>query len=396
MPANTPPSEQRFWDRAIALARLGSGAVSPNPVVGAVLARQGEMIGEGWHKRRGDLHAERVALADAYKRGSDTHGATAYVTLEPCAHTGRQPPCTEALIDAGIGEVVIGCDDPTAKTSGIGPERLAAAGVKVRWAGSGVAAECRDLVQDFRKRALTGKPLVTLKMAMSLDGRVETRTGDARWISGPQSRELVHRWRAESDGVAVGSGTFRADDPRLTARPGETGDSRSDRPEVSDDAADRPGPQDVHQPVRVIFDSAPSVTPDAALFGDIDIAPVVIVTGLDADPAKLAVLESAGATTVIATGPDPAARFSDGLRKLGEREVSSLLLEGGPTLAGTALAAGEIDRIEFFIAAVIIGGGRGAIEGPGPDLMADATRVPGVLVTRVGQDVLMSGKIKVW
>ncbi|MFA9400015.1 MAG: bifunctional diaminohydroxyphosphoribosylaminopyrimidine deaminase/5-amino-6-(5-phosphoribosylamino)uracil reductase RibD [Acidobacteriota bacterium] len=371
-----PHSEQQFWDRAIALAGLGRGAVSPNPVVGAVLVRDGRLIGEGWHKRRGDLHAERVALADAASRGNDSRGATAYVTLEPCAHTGRQPPCVDALIEAGVSRVLIGCDDPTAKTSGVGPDRLAAAGVKVDWAESGVALRCRELIQDFRKRSLTGRPLVALKMAMSLDGKVATRTGEARWISGPESRDLVHHWRAECDAVAVGSGTFRADDPRLTARPG--------------------GLAEVRQPVRVVFDSVPSVTPDAALFDDIETAPVVVVTGLGADAGRLAALETAGAEIVIATGRDRVECFLDGLQKLGRREISSVLLEGGPTLAGVALEAGEVDRVEVFIAPLIVGGGRAATEGPGPDRIADATRVPGMLVSRVGQDVLVSGKIKVW
>jgi diaminohydroxyphosphoribosylaminopyrimidine deaminase/5-amino-6-(5-phosphoribosylamino)uracil reductase len=375
MPADRSPSEPRFWDRAIALARLGRGAVSPNPAVGAVLVKDDRVIGEGWHRRRGDLHAERAALADALERSNDPRGSTAFVTLEPCAHTGRQPPCSDALIEAGVAEVVIGCDDPTPKASGAGPARLAAAGVRVRWAGPGVAYECLDLVQDFRKMALAGTPLVTLKMAMSLDGRVAAATGDARWISGPESRELVHRWRAESDAIAVGSGTVRLDDPRLTAR--------LDEPVV-------------RQPTRVVFDSGPSLTPGAALFGDIETAPVVVVAGLDADPERLAMLESAGAESVIATGSDPAARFTDALRKLGRREISSLLLEGGPTLAGVALAAGQIDRVEIFVAPMIIGGGRAAIDGPGAASVADAARVPGMVATPVGQDVLMSGTIKVW
>lgn len=390
MPDHGSPVERQIWDRAIALAELGRGAVSPNPVVGAVLVRDGLVIGEGWHQRRGDLHAERVALADAAARGIEVRGATAYVTLEPCAHTGRQPPCSEALIEAGIAEVVIGCDDPTAKAAGIGPGRLAAAGVRVRWAETDVAFACRELIQDFRKRAVTGRPLVTLKMAMSLDGKVATRSGDSRWISGPESRELVHRWRAETDAVAVGSGTFRADDPRLTARPAETVP-----PPAGPTRSAVAGP-DVRQPVRVIFDSGPVVTPRAALFDDIDTAPVVIATGPDADPGRLAELELAGARTLIATGPDPVSRFVDALRKLGDHEVSSLLLEGGPILAGIALAAGEVDRVEFFVAPLIIGGGWPATEGPGPGLIENATRVPGMLAAPVGQDVLMSGKIKVW
>mgnify|MGYP001205422490 CR=1 FL=1 len=376
MSEGQPTSEADYWQRAIQLAGRGLGWTSPNPAVGAVLVRDGQVIGEGWHHRHGELHAEREALADAARRGNDPAGATIYVTLEPCAHTGSQPPCADGLIEAGVAEVVIAAEDPTPKTRGIGPTRLEEAGVKVRWADHAVAKDAVALIQDFRKRALTGKPLVVLKMAMSLDGKIATGTGDSKWISGEESRALVHRWRAELDAVAVGAGTMAADDPRLTARPGE-------------DTA-------VRQPARVIFDSNLVTGPQAALFEDVPEAPVVIIAGPDADPERARVLDAAGAEVVRIEGEDKEARFTSALEALGERKIGSVLLEGGPRLAGAAIGAGEVDRVEIFVAPVILGGGRSATEGPGPDLMSGATRAPELRTSRVGQDVLMSSTIRTW
>ncbi len=376
MSAGQPTSEAEFWQRAIQLAGYGLGWTSPNPAVGAVLVKDGRIIGEGWHRKRGELHAEREALADAERRGNDPAGATIYVTLEPCAHSGSQPPCADGLIEAGIAEVVIGAEDPTEKTRGVGPSRLEAAGIRVRWAEGPPADGSLDLIQDFRKRAITGKPLVTLKMAMSLDGKVATRTGDSKWISGEESRALVHRWRAEMDAVAVGSGTQLADDPRLTAR-----DTDGDP---------------VRQPARVIFDSKLVTGPEAALFEDVTEAPVLIITGSDPDRDRARALEAAGAELIPVSGDSPEARFGSAMEALGAREIGSVLLEGGPGLAGAAVTAGEVDRAEIFIAPVILGGGRSATEGQGPDLMESATRVPRLRVSRVGQDVLMSSTIRNW
>lgn len=386
MPTDMPPTETEIWDRALHLAGLGRGAVSPNPAVGAVLVKEGQVIGEGWHKERGDLHAERAALADAAERGNDVRGSTVYVTLEPCAHTGRQPPCADALIDAGVAEVVIGCPDPTEKTAGIGPERLKAAGIKVRDADPEDEARCRHLVQDFRKRAATGRPLLVLKTAMSLDGKVATRTGDSNWITGPESRELVHRWRAQMDAVAVGSGTVKADDPRLTARTGDV----------------------VRQPAKVIFGTSEAMTRDSAIFqdvkaetsgaGDLKVEgpPVFVVVHSEADLRRADDYWSAGAMILQVKGDTREERFVHALDMLGEVEVTSLLLEGGPTLAGVALASGEVDRIATFVAPVVIGGGLSAVEADGPDRLADAARPQEMSVTRVGQDVLMTADLKDW
>lgn len=378
MSSSQQPSDSAIWERAVELAGRGRGLVSPNPTVGAVLVKEGEVIGEGWHRRHGGLHAEPEAIADAISRGNPVGGATMYVTLEPCAHHGSQPPCADALIEHGIAEVVIACADPTEKTAGIGPQRLRAAGVAVRWADSETASNARGLVQDFLKREKTGRPLLVLKLATTLDGMVATSTGDSRWISSEGSRLMVHRWRADFDAVAVGSGTFAADDPKLTAR-------LDGLPEGG-----------LRQPARVIFDSKVTVRQDAALFEDIERAPVVVVAGPDSDEAAAEALREAGAE-VLVTGPgEPERRFVEGLSLLGARGIGSVLLEGGPALAATALASGEVDRFELFVAPLILGGGRPAVTGRGPDLIADAIRAEELLVERVGQDVHMSARLKAW
>jgi diaminohydroxyphosphoribosylaminopyrimidine deaminase/5-amino-6-(5-phosphoribosylamino)uracil reductase len=342
------------------------------------------VIGEGWHRQYGGLHAEREAIADARERGNTVEGSTAYVTLEPCGHTGRQPPCADALIEAGVAEVVYACEDPTPKTAGVGPDRLRQAGIAVRQADPAVAADARGLIQDFLKKAATGRPLLILKLAMSLDGKVATRSGDSRWISSPESRSMVHRWRADLDAVAVGAGTFSADDPRLTTRL---------EPATTDPEAT---PEPVRQPVRVVFDSGPVVTPGAALFEDIDSAPVLLVTGPGADRKRLAALEQAGAE-VLATGDGSRReRFLEAMDLMGGRGIGSILLEGGPTLAGIAIDSGEVDRFEAFVAPILLGGGLSAVEGEGPLKMADAIAARDMQVSRVGQDVHMSAQLKAW
>lgn len=384
MSSGRSASEQRFWDRAIELSLRGRGLVSPNPMVGAVLVSDDRVIGEGWHRRHGGLHAEREALADAEARGNPVEGATMFVTLEPCAHTGSQPPCADALIEAGVSEVVFACADPTEKTAGLGPARLREAGVSVRESGDEIEGRAREQIQDFLKRAQTARPLVVLKLAMSLDGAVATRTGDSRWISGPESRRLVHRWRADLDAVAVGAGTAVADRPRLTSRLDE------------EDGSPAAGLLPVRQPARVVFDSGPALSPDDPLFEDIEAAPVLVVSGPGADPGRRAQLEAAGAEFLVTGDGSRVERFAEGLDLLGARGIGSILLEGGPTLAAAAIESGEVDRFEVFVAPIVVGGGRAAAGGAGPAMMSDATRVADLRVSRVGQDVHMSAQLKAW
>ena len=255
--------------RALELAEHGRGRVSPNPLVGAVVVRDGVVIGEGFHAQLGGLHAERAALADCHERGEDPAGAAMYVTLEPCAHQGRQPPCVEAIAEAGIGRVVIASEDSSAKAAGRGPEILRDGGVEVDFASGAEATAARRLNQPFRKHSRTGLPLVVLKMAMSLDGQTTTAPGDSPWISGPESQQLVHKWRAESDAIAVGIGTVLADDPLLTARI-----------------------EGARQPVRVIFDSQARLPLPSQLLKTLDQAPVIVVTAPDAPADSIGALKT--------------------------------------------------------------------------------------------------------
>jgi len=291
--------------------------------------RDGEVIGEGFHAELGDLHAERAALADCRERGEDPAGATMYVTLEPCAHQGRQPPCTEAILEAGIGRVVIASDDPSEKAAGRGPGILRDGEVKVEFAVGEEATAARLLNQPFRKHTRTGLPLVTLKLALSLDGQTETSLGDSPWISGAKSRRLVHRWRAESDAIAVGIGTVLADDPLLTAR--------------DVDAA--------RQPVRVVFDRQARLPLDSQLLGTLDRSPVLVVASQDVDSTRTSALRDAGAEIVIAD------RIESALAELGRRNLTSLFLEGGRTLAAAFAAADQVDEARVFVAPVLLGGG---------------------------------------
>lgn len=368
--------EASYLRRALELAEGGRGRVSPNPLVGAVLVRDDSVIGEGFHAELGGLHAERAAIDECRARGVDPAGSTIYVTLEPCAHTGRQPPCTEAILEAGISRVVYASEDPTDKASGRGPGMLRDGGIEVELANGPEAAAARLLNQPFRKRARTGRPLVTYKAAMSLDGRVASPTGDSRWISSVESRELVHRWRAECDAVAVGIGTALADDPLLTAR--LEGDAR--------------------QPTRVVFDSGARLPLTSALVTSIDQAPLILVCAPEAASARRDGLERAGAEVIVATGRNDQARLEAALDELGRHEIQDLLVEGGPTFAGALFDAGEIDQVRLFIAPVFIGAAeaRAALEGTGAMRIADGVRPLATSFEQIGEDMLVRARLREW
>jgi diaminohydroxyphosphoribosylaminopyrimidine deaminase/5-amino-6-(5-phosphoribosylamino)uracil reductase len=368
--------EASYLRRALALAEGGRGRVSPNPLVGAVIVRDGRVIGEGFHAELGGLHAERAALEDCRERGENPAGASLYVTLEPCAHHGRQPPCTEAILEAEISRVVYASEDPTEKASGRGPGMLRDGGVEVELAGGPEASAARLLNQSFRKRARTGRPLVTYKAAMSLDGRVASPTGDSRWISSVESRELVHRWRAECDAVAVGIGTALADDPLLTARIEGAG----------------------RQPTRVVFDSHARLPLDSALVSSIDEAPLIVVCAPEAASGRRDGLERAGAEVVVAPGRSSRARLEAALDELGRRQIQDLLMEGGPTLAGALFDAGEIDEVRLFLAPVLIGAAqaRAVLEGAGVARIAEGVRPLATSVDRIGEDVLIQARLREW
>ena len=376
MPEVSTEQDTPHLRRALELAEGGRGRVSPNPMVGAVLVRDQQVIGEGFHAARGELHAERAAIEDARARGEDPVGSTIYVTLEPCAHTGRQPPCTEAILDAGISRVVYASEDPTEKAAGRGPGMLRDGGVAVELAGGREAASARLLNQPFRKSARAGRPLVTYKAAMSLDGRVASPTGDSRWISSIESRELVHRWRAECDAVAVGIGTALADDPLLTARLDQT----------------------PPQPARVVFDSHARLPVESALVNSIDEAPLIVICAPEAPSAQRDALERAGAEVIVAPGRTPRARLEAALDELGRREIQDLLVEGGPTLAGALFDAGEIDEVRLFIAPVLVGAAqaRAVLEGEGVARIADGARPLATSFEQVGEDILVRARLREW
>ncbi len=358
--------------RARELARTARGRVSPNPLVGAVVLRDGVTVAEGWHDGPGRPHAEAMALRIA---GDAARGATVVCTLEPCSHHGRTPPCAEALVAAGVARVVVGCPDPLERDRAGGIDVLRAAGIEVVCAQGAEAEACRDLIADFLTWGLTRRPLVTLKLATSLDGKIATATGESRWISGPDSRALVHRWRADADAVGVGIGTALADDPRLTAR-----------------GIDAP----VNQPARVVFDSTARLPADAALFDDPDGPPVIVVVGPEAPEARARALVDSGAQIIGVAGDSRSQRLEAALDGLGALGIQSLFVEGGAGLAGAMVEAGVVDRVAWFLAPILIGGigAPSAIGGAGAAELSGAARVRDMRVEHVGDDILVRGALR--
>lgn len=350
------PADAVHLARALELAERGRPTATPNPVVGCVIVRDGQVIGEGWHARPGGDHAEVAALNAA----GDATGATAYVSLEPCCHHGRTPPCTDALIAAGVARVVVAALDPSAKVNGKGVEALRAAGVRVDLPGGEPEAAARRQNQPFRALHLLGRPLVTGKAAVSLDGATADASGRSQWISSPESRALVHRWRQEAAAVGVGIGTALADDPMLTARD-------------VDPPAER-------QPLRVVFDRHARLPLTSALVTTAGDIPVVVVCGPGAEGR--AALEAAGVEVVQAAG------LADALQALGERRVPSLLVEGGAGILGALAAEGLLDRLELFVAPILLGDGRRLIDGWASGLQ-DAPRAAGLTAESVGPDILL-------
>jgi diaminohydroxyphosphoribosylaminopyrimidine deaminase/5-amino-6-(5-phosphoribosylamino)uracil reductase len=360
--------------RAIDLAEQGRGSVSPNPLVGAVLGRRDQVIGEGFHRAVGGPHAEVEAIRDA--AGADLTEATMYVSLEPCCHQGRTPPCTDAILQAGIPRIVVATEDPSEHASGRGLGILRDEGLEVVLADGELAARARLQNQPFRKHARTGRPLVVLKAAMTIDGKVATRTGDSKWISGERSRELVHRWRAECDAVAVGIGTVLVDDPQLTARiPGVT-----------------------RQPRRIVFDSMARLPLSSQLVRDARKDPLTVVVSRAARRTATDALRVKGVDVVVATGENEPARVRSALDQLGAASVTSILLEGGPHLAGAFFDAREIDELRVFLAPLLVGGkaARTPVEGEGTEAIGEAMRVHGVGCEQVDDDLLVSARIREW
>ena len=363
--------------RAIELAGRGAGAVRPNPRVGAVVAREGEVLGEGWHERFGAAHAEVNAIEACGL--ADLDGATLYVSLEPCCHEGHTPPCTDAILQAGVRRVVVASDDPSEKASGRGLGILRDEGVEVVVADGELAAMARLLNQPFRKHARVGRPWVLFKSAMTLDGKVATRTGDSKWISGEDSRALAHRWRASADAVVVGIGTALADDPQLTARP-------------------QGAPTELaRQPRRVVFDTLARLPPSSQLVAAAGEVPLTVVVSRAAAHADTDALEAAGAQVLVATGENEPARVRSALDQLGAMGIAGAVLEGGPRLAGAFLDAGEIDELRLFLAPLLLGGSaRDPLEGKGVEHISEALRALTLECERIGDDLLISARLREW
>lgn len=336
-----PSRDAQFMDYALRLGRRGLGRTAPNPSVGCVIvAADGRILGSAHTAPGGRPHAETRAISDAAGRYglAALRGATAYVTLEPCSHSGVTGPCAGALVAAGIARTVVALQDPDPRVAGRGLAMLEAGGVAVTLGVGAAAATCDH--EGFLTRIRTGRPFVTLKLAASLDGRIATSAGESQWITGPAARAAGHSLRASHDAILVGSGTVLADDPQLTCRlPGRLQDS----------------------PVRTVLDSRLALGDNAALLRSLDIAPLWLIAGCDADPARVAQLEGLGATVMVL--PQPRPEIGAVLALLGQRGICRLLVEGGPRVAASLLRADAVDAIVLFQAPMALGGdARPAIE----------------------------------
>ncbi len=361
------PEDIPWMRRALAEAKRGQGSVEPNPMVGAVVVREGVEVALGHHERFGGPHAEVVALARA---GELARGATLYVTLEPCCHHGKTPPCTEAILAAGIARVVVAVGDPFPKVAGGGLSALRSAGVEVEVGCEADAAQ--ELNAPYWKRLTVGRPFVIAKWAMTLDGKTAVASGDSRWISSEASRRRVHELRGRMDAIVVGIGTVDADDPMLTARP--------------------PGPR---VPVRILLDGSARLPIDSALVRTVTEAPVVVATVAGRAPAdrcdRLARL-GCEILTFPGDGPVPIVPLLD---ELGRRGMTNLLVEGGGRVVGSFLDAGEVDAAEVFLAPIVEGGDhpRTAARGVGCLRMNEAPRLEDVAIDRIGDDVHLRGRL---
>ncbi len=359
-------ADQRFMQQALALAAKGAGQVSPGPLVGCVIvSAAGEIVGEGFYVYEKLKHAETYALEQA---GERARGATAYVSLEPHAHHGRTPPCTDALIKTGVSRVISPIEDPNPQVSGKGFAHLRAAGIDVSIGL--LAREAQQLNEKYLHFMATGRPFVHLKLAASLDGKIATRTAESQWITGTESRARVHEMRHEYDAILVGAGTALIDDPLLT---------------------DRSGRQRRRPLARILLDQRLTIPLNAKLVTTTAEAPLIIFAGKDAETSKLDLLRSSGVEVLSdkAEGRDLFAVLTE----LGGRAIQSVLVEGGATVAGNLLEAGVVNKVSFFLAPIIIGGrdAPGAIGGAGAKRLADALELHDIEIARHGQDIEVTG-----
>lgn len=363
-------ADERYMKLALELAAKARGRTSPNPMVGAVVVNTGEVAGAGYHKKAGSPHAEVDAIAQA---GNLAAGATIYVTLEPCCHFGRTPPCTKLIINSGVARVIAGCEDPNPIVNGKGIEELRAAGIK---ADVGVLEkECLKLNEAYFKFITTGMPFVLLKVAISLDGKIGTPRGESRWITGGAARQYVHKLRDSYDAVIVGINTVLRDDPLLTARVDGV---------------------DCRDPVRVILDSSLKIPLSAKLFSCESKAKTIVATTAAAPKEKARKLEEIGAEVMQLDGADGRVDLRRLLKELGSRGIASAIIEGGSEINCSALKAGVVDKIMFFIAPKLIGGADspGPIGGNGPEKLSQAIELNEMKVELIDGDLLVEAYLE--
>jgi diaminohydroxyphosphoribosylaminopyrimidine deaminase/5-amino-6-(5-phosphoribosylamino)uracil reductase len=368
---SSPHDDTTFMLRALELARLGQGLVEPNPMVGSVIVREGQIVGEGWHQRFGGPHAEVEALGAA---GERARGATMYVTLEPCCHQGKTPPCTDALIGAGLARVVVAMRDPYPKVAGDGLKQLAAAGIEVEL---GLCEDqAREINGPYLKLLATGRPWVIAKWAMTLDGKIATRGGYSQWLTSEAARQVGHHLRGRVDAILVGRGTAQLDDPRLTARP-------------EDGAPPR-------KATRVVLDSQARLASFSQLVRTAREYPTLVAAGPDADEKDLRRLADAGVEVLPFAAPTRHERFQQLLNELGRRQMTNLLVEGGSQLFGTLLDTRQIDEVHVFIAPKLFGGQQAlpAIGGEGVEQIAEGLTLSGLQAHNVGGDLYLTGRVR--
>ncbi len=363
-----PEQKEQWMRRALVLARKGEGKTSPNPTVGAMIVKHGKVLAEGYHKRAGGPHAEIEALG---KAGNKAKGATLVVTLEPCGHFGKTPPCTEAIIEAGIRDVLIGVRDPNPEVRGRGVRKLKAAGLKVE---TGILkGECQTLIEYFSKFIQSGKPYVILKSAVSLDGKIATAKGESKWITGPKARQRVHQLRAQVDAILVGAQTVIQDNPSLTARP---------------------SPKNKCYPTRVLLDPNLRISLKAKVFNNAQTERVVVVTR-PGHGARKNTLIKMGVLVIEILEKRGTIPFEKILKELGKMDIVSLLIEGGGETSSRILNERAVDRVMWFMAPIIIGGrdAIGAVGGIGVQKLKSAWRLKNLKVEQVDQDILIEGEL---
>lgn len=360
-------NDQEYMKRALALAERGCGWTSPNPMVGAVIVRDGHILAEGWHARYGEMHAERAALANATE---DVRGATMYVTLEPCCHHGKQPPCTDAIIDSGITRVVVGSADPNPLVAGKGVAILRAAGIDV--VENVLREECDALNEVFLHYIREKQPFVVMKAAMTLDGKIATRTGASRWVTGEAARAHGHSLRHRYRAIMVGSGTVLADDPLLTCRI-ENG----------------------RDPLRVVCDSRLRTPLSARLVQTARETPTLIATCVE-DAARIAPYENAGCRVWSLPERDGHVDLVALMQRLGSENIDSVLIEGGGTLAWAALEAGIVQKVYSYIAPKLFGGrdAKTPVEGEGVALPEECAQLSVTNISRLGADILIESEVQ--